>query len=188
MNKHSLVRKQALRLRPGLKGFSLIEAAVAMAVVALTFTGLIGLLGIGVANDQASSQQTVATNIVASILADLRSTPAYSTTGKSTRYGLTLPTTGPGISAKPLSGLPPSGTPVLYFDNTATFISMNPASVPANAVYVANVYMTRIAVIGPASTSLSQSNDMARVLVSWPARTRTIPAGNVDVISQFLIH
>jgi Tfp pilus assembly protein PilV len=187
MNNHSQLRKQALVLRPGRQGFSLIEAVVAISVVALTFTGLIGLLGVGVANDHASSQQTVATNIVASILTDLRSTPAYSTTGKSTRYGLTLPTTAPGNSAKPLSGLPASGTPVLYFDNTATFISLG-GSVPANAVYVANIYMTRIAVIGPTSTSLFQSNDMARVLVSWPALTTTLPAGNVDVISQFLIH
>jgi hypothetical protein len=145
---------------------------------------------VGVANEQVSSQQTVATNIAASILADLRSTPAYSTTGKSTRYGLTLPTIVPGNSAKPLSGLPTSETPVLYFDNSATFISpINATSVPANAVFVANVYLTRIAVIGPTSTaSLLQSNDMARVVISWPARTTTVPVGCVDVISQFLIH
>jgi len=172
----------------GASGFSLIEVVIAIAVIAVTFIGLIGLLGLGVANDQTSSQQTVANNIAASILADLRSTPTYSTTGKSTQYGLTLPVTAPGSSATPLSGLTAS---VLYFDNSPVFISLNPASVPANAVYVANVYMTRIGTAGPTATaSLTQSNDMARIVVSWPAKTPagTAPAGSVDVISQFLIH
>jgi prepilin-type N-terminal cleavage/methylation domain-containing protein len=174
------------------KGFSLIEVVIAISVAALTFIGLIGLLGLGVANDQASSEQTVATSIAASILADLRSTPAYSTTGKSNRYGLTLPTTAPNNSARPLGGLT-TGTlqaPVLYFDNTATFIPpINSTPVPANATYAASVYLARIAVIGPTSTAyLLQSSDMARVVVSWPARTTTTPAGSVDVISQFLIH
>ncbi len=183
------VREQALRLRAGASGFSLIEVVIAIAVVAVTFIGIIGLLGLGVANDQTSSQQTMANNIAASILADLRSTPAFAATPvKSTRYGLTLPTTAPTSSTMPLVGLTAS---VLYFDNSPAFISLNPASVPANAVYVADVYLTRIRSIGPTTTPPSiQSNDMARVVVSWPAQTPagTAPAGSVDVISQFLIH
>ena len=184
MNK---VGEQARGLGAGASGFSLIETVIAIAVIAVTFIGLLGLLGLGLANDQTSSQQTVANNIAASILADLRSTPTYSTT--STRYGLTLPTSPAGTvntSATPLSGLTAS---VLYFDNSPSFISLNPASVPSNAVYVANVYMTRMVYIGPTATaSLTQSNDMARVVVSWAAKTTTVPAGSVDVISQFLIH
>jgi type II secretory pathway pseudopilin PulG len=190
--------EQARGLRAAALGFSLIETVIAIAVIAVTFIGLIGLLGLGVATDQTSSEQTVANNIAASILADLRSTPTYSTT--SSRLGLTLPiapanaTTPLSTSAKPLSGLTPT---VLYFDNNAVVISpINPASAPANAVYVANVYLARIAYIGPTSTSatpiasLIQSNDIARVVVSWPAKTAagTAPAGSVDVISQFLIH
>jgi prepilin-type N-terminal cleavage/methylation domain-containing protein len=175
--------EQARGLGAGASGFSLIETVIAIAVIAVTFIGLIGLLGLGVVNDQTSSEQTVANNIAASILADLRSTPTYSTT--STRYKLTLPTSAPASSAAPLSGLTAS---VLYFDNSPVFISLNPASVPANAVYVANVYMTRIGSIGPAASL--QSNDLARIVVSWPAKTAagTAPAGSIDVISQFLIH
>jgi len=179
--------ERARGLRVGASGFSLVEVVLALAIIAVTFIGLIGLLGLGVVNDQTSSEQTVATNIAASILTDLRSTPAYSPTGKSTRYGLSLPTTTAANSAKPLSGLTPT---TIYFDNTATFIApVNPGSPPANAVYVSSVYLTRIAYIGPtASTLLPQSNDMVRIVVSWPAKTTTIPAGSVDIISQFLIH
>jgi len=178
-------RERARGLGADASGFSLIETVIAIAVIAVTFIGLIGLLGLGVANDQTSSQQTVANNIAASILADLRSTPVYAAT--SSRFGLTLPvspanaTTPVSTSAKPLSGLTPT---VLYFDNTAIFISLG-GSVPANAAYVANVYLARIAYMGPTTI---QSNDMARVVVSWPAKTTTTPVGSVDVISQFLIH
>jgi prepilin-type N-terminal cleavage/methylation domain-containing protein len=192
MNK---VRDRARAFRAGAAGFSLIEVVIAIAVIAVTFIGLIGLLGLGVANDQASSQQTVATNIASSILADLRSTPTYSAT--STRFGLTLPTTPTGAvntSLTPLAGLTPY---YLYFDNSPSFLPLSsplvytaPQSpVPAGAVYVATVYLTRITYIGPTATSsLPQSSDMVRVVVSWPAQASTVPSGNVDVISQFLIH
>jgi prepilin-type N-terminal cleavage/methylation domain-containing protein len=172
-------------------GFSLVEVVLALAIIAVTFIGLIGLLGIGVANDQTSSEQTVANNIAASILADLRSTPTYSTT--SSRYNLTLPTSRAnagnpiGTSTTPLSGLNPI---VLYFNNTAVFIPpINSSPPPASAAYVANVYLTRAAFLGPSATSsTTQSNDMVRVVVSWPAQTTTAPAGSVDFISQFVIH
>ena len=186
-------RGHAQSLKACALGFSLLEVVIAIAVISVTFIGLIGLLGLGVVTDQTSSQQASATNIAASILADLRSTPTYSNTGKSTRYGMTLPTAAPASSATPLSGFTAGTTaaPMLYFDNSPAFISLNPASVPANAVYVANVYMTRLGTIGPTTTPPSiQSNDMVRVVVSWPAQTPagTAPAGSVDVISQFLIH
>jgi uncharacterized protein (TIGR02598 family) len=175
--------ERARGLRVGASGFSLVEVVLALAIIAVTFIGLIGLLGLGVANDQTSSEQTVATNIAASILSDLRSTPIYSSTGKSTRYGLTLPTTTTANSAKPLSGLTAT---TLYFDNTGTYIPTSASTIP---IYAANVYLTRTAYVGPnVSASLPQSNDMVRIVVSWPAKTTTTPVGSVDIISQFLVH
>jgi prepilin-type N-terminal cleavage/methylation domain-containing protein len=204
MNKHSLSRKRAAGLRPYARGFSLIEVVIAIAVVAVTFIGLIGLLGLGLVNDQTSSQQTVANNIAASILADLRSTPAYATTPvKSTRYGLALPTSNPGTTAAPFSGVSPSY--YLYFDNSANWLPLAPStptaytsaqtSIPAGAAFMAAVYLAQIGTAGPTTTPSSlQSNDMARIVVSWPPPTSAqitagmAPAGSVDVISQFLIH
>ena len=163
-------------------GFSLVEVVLALAVISFVFIGLVGLLGLGIANDQTSSEQTIANNIAASIVGDLRSTPASSSTGKSTRFGLPLPTTV-STSLTPMLGLTPS---VLYFDNTETFISpINPGTVPANAAYVANVYLVCLLSTG---APFPQNNDMVRVVVSWPAQTKTVPAGSIDIISQFLVH
>ena len=197
MNKHSLSRKRAAGLRPYARGFSLIEVVIAIAVVAVTFIGLIGLLGLGLVNDQNSSQQTLANNIAASILADLRSTPSYSTTGYSPRFGIALPTafaTSPPLTTADIAKLY-----YLYFDNSPNatpnappyvpYMAAQTSSVVPGAAYVANVYIAKIASVGPTLTgSLPQTMYMVRVVVSWPALTTTTPAGSVDVISQFLIH
>jgi uncharacterized protein (TIGR02598 family) len=173
-------------------GFSLIETVIAIAVIAVTFIGLIGLLGLGVANDQTSSQQTVATNIASSILADLRSTPGnvtsagtYSISANSPRFQLTMPTTDTAASS-PLTGV----TPVtLYFDNSPILVQTG-GTAPSSAAYKASVYLVQLSHIGNGSggVGLSQYNDMVRVVVTWPAAATTTPSGNVDVISQFLVH
>jgi len=196
MNK---VGERARGLKVGASGFSLIETVIAIAVIAVTFIGLIGLLGLGVANDQASSQQTVANNIAASILADLRSTPAYTTTTTivSPRFGITFPTTV--ATSPPLTTADNANLYYLYFDNSPNvtpnavpyipYTSAQTSSVVPTAVYVANVYISKIESIGPTLTGyLPQTMYAARVVVSWPALTTTTPAGSVDVISQFLIH
>jgi prepilin-type N-terminal cleavage/methylation domain-containing protein len=182
--------EKARRRVAGAPGFSLVEVVIAIAVIAVTFIGLVGLLGLGVANDQTSSQQTVANDIASSILADLRCTPANvvgSTAGTyqigtSSRYGLSLlltETTG----SSPLSGVTPV---VLYFDNSPIVVQTG-GSAPPSATYKASIYMVQLSHVGNGSGGIgtSQYNDMVRVVVSWPAQTTTVPAGNVDVISQF---
>lgn len=170
------------------KGFSLVEMCVAIAVVAVTFMGIIALLGVGFTNVQTSSQQLVATNIAAAIISDLRSTPSYATTPvKSVRYSLALPTSTASSSTAPLSGITPY---YLYFDNMQNVLgspSTGPASsVPSGAAYAACVYLTRISAIGSAPTTVeSGDSDMARVVVYWPAQTTAVPAGNVEVVAQF---
>jgi uncharacterized protein (TIGR02598 family) len=162
--------KGGLRSRAGISGFSLVEVVIAIAVIAVTFIGIIGLLGLGVASDQTSSEQTIATNIAASILADLRSTPDYSTT--SARYGLPLPT-----SATALSSVTPT---VLYFDD-----NQNVVATSAAAAYKAFVSLTRVVSIG---TAPAQATDLARVVVVWPAQSTTTPVGNVDIITEFRVN
>jgi uncharacterized protein (TIGR02598 family) len=181
MIKDSFAGKPLHRLKSRAEGFSLVEVVIALSVVAITFIGLIGLLGSGVATEQTSTQQTVATNIAGSILADLRSTPLYLPT--STRYGLTLPTPVATTASAPLSGVTPT---TLYFDNNSTYLSSG-ATIPANAAFVAKIYLIGNGYIG-ASSAPSQCTDMVRVVVSWPAQTTTVPVGSVDVISQFLVH
>ena len=173
-------------------GFSLTEIVLALAVIAVAFIGLIGLLGLGVVNDQASLGQTVANNIAVSIVSDLRSTSGsvasgatYSVAAKSPRFQLTMPTSDT-TSAAPLAGVTPV---ILYFDNNATYLQTGGA-VPATAAYMAGVYLVQLSHVGNGSGGAwtSQYNDMARVVVSWPAKTTTAPAGSVEIVSQFLIH
>ena len=187
MNK---VRERAHCRKAGVSGFSLVEVVIALAVIAVTFIGLIGLLGIGVANDQTSSQQTVANDIASSILADLRSTPGNvvgSTAGTyqigtSSRYTLSLPSSDTA-SSSPLGGVTPV---VLYFDNSPVLVQTGGIA-PASAAYKACVYMVQLSHVGNGVGGIgtSQYSDLVRVVVTWPALTTTVPAGNVDIISQF---
>ena len=176
--------KQVRSLTKSASGFSLIETVIALAVIALAFIGIIGLLGLGLANNQTSSQQTVATNIAASIVADLRSTPSYST--KSPRYSLPLPNSVTGTPTTPLSGV---SRYYLYFDNAQNALGAPtvgaPSTIPTGAVYVAYVSMTKLVQVGP---TLTQNTDMARIVVTWPAQANTPATGNVDIITQFRIN
>jgi prepilin-type N-terminal cleavage/methylation domain-containing protein len=168
------------------KGFSLVEVVIAIAIVAFTFITLIGLLGGGVASDQKSSQQTVASGILASIVADLRSTPdvcyetAYSNntaagtiTQKTTRYQITLPkpTTSETSIMLPQTSTPPPPLkgvlPIyLYFDNDQNELPLgNPnlyttltSTPPTGSVYVAAVYLPSapIIAVGPDANSSTQ--------------------------------
>ncbi len=170
--------KQMLWKRRGVSGFSLIETVIAIAVVAVTFIGIIGLLGLGLANNQTSSQQTVASNIAASIAADLRSTPGFTANPQSSRYKLDLPTTVTTTPTTPLSGITPK---MLYFDRDQNQLASN-----TGAVYAAYVYMTQIVQVGPiTSPAMTQTINMVRVTVAWPAQAATPASGSVDLITQF---
>jgi prepilin-type N-terminal cleavage/methylation domain-containing protein len=187
------------RARTG--GFSLIEVVIAVAIVGISFLAILATLGVGITNDQASSQQTAATNIAASIVADLRSTPGnvpdnatYNPSVKSTRFAIPLPqsaTTGLG----PLQGFAAMAT-AMYFDNSGDFISLvtpGPGAVPANAIYVAHVYPVMLGYIppapagGPGGTTTSQYTYIVRINVAWPAQA-AVPVGNTDVVTQYITH
>ena len=175
-------------------GFSLVEIVIAISIVGLAFLAILGTLSVGVTNDQASSQQTVATNIAASIMADLRSTPgnvasngSYSPSTTSVRFLIPLPNTVTANSLAPLDGL---AATVMYFDISAAFISpVNPGTVPANAVYVARVYPAMLGYVGlgPGQTNTSQYTYLVRINVAWPAQA-PVAVGNTDVVTQYITH
>jgi len=183
-------------LGTGSHGFSLVEVAIALAVFAFSFVILISLLGTGMGNNQKSSQQTVATNILVSIVADLRSTPNFSQTSKSPVYNflLTAQTAMPSSSTTPLTG---SGvtTSYLFFDNNQNALETSPLTTPiapSGAVYQATTYLSPITYVGPATASspLSQTTWMTRVVVSWPAQAAqtTPPVGSVEAVTEFRLH
>jgi uncharacterized protein (TIGR02598 family) len=165
--------KRVLPLKSEALGFSLVETVIAIAVIALAFIGIIGLLGLGVANDQTSTEQTVATNIAASIMADLRSTPNYSS--NSAQYNFALPT--PSTPT----------TKILYFDNNQNMVAS-----AAGAAYKASIYLAQVLsvgpTVGPPTLAKPQATDSARVVITWPAQATTGPVGSVDIITEFRIN
>ena len=60
--------------------FSLIEVVLALGVAAFCLTAVLGLLPVGVQTNRNSSSQTAASNIIATVVSDLRTTPAAATT------------------------------------------------------------------------------------------------------------
>jgi uncharacterized protein (TIGR02598 family) len=60
--------------------FSLLEVVLALGVAAFCLTAVLGLLPVGVQTNRNSSSQTAASNIIATVVSDLRTTPAAATT------------------------------------------------------------------------------------------------------------
>jgi uncharacterized protein (TIGR02598 family) len=60
--------------------FSLIELVLALGVAAFCLTAILGLLPVGVQTNRNASSQTAASNIIAIVMSDLRTTPAATIT------------------------------------------------------------------------------------------------------------
>src|SRR5438034_3041702 len=71
-------------------GFSLVEIVLALGVAGFCLVAIVGLMPVGVQTNRNANSQTAATNIMAAIVADLRSTPAAATT--SPHFAITFDT------------------------------------------------------------------------------------------------
>jgi uncharacterized protein (TIGR02598 family) len=60
--------------------FSLVEVVLALGVAAFCLIAILGLMPVGVQTNRSATSQTAAANIMAAIVADLRTTPAAATT------------------------------------------------------------------------------------------------------------
>ena len=57
--------------------FSLVEVTLALGVAAFCLLAVLGLLPVGVQTNRNASSQTIASNIIATVVSDLRTTPAH---------------------------------------------------------------------------------------------------------------
>ena len=62
--------------------FSLVELVLALGVAAFCLFAVFGLMPVGMQTNRNAASQTAATNIIAVIVADLRTTPAAATTSR----------------------------------------------------------------------------------------------------------
>jgi len=144
-------------------GFSLVEVAIALAVVVICLVALFGLLAVGVNVTHTSTEQTVVPNIISAVVSDLQSAPNPAPKGAATQsliYGIALPATGTSNSATPT-------TSYLGEDGQPT--------TAAKARYQLNVWT-----VAPTTT---KQETMVRILVTWPAQAAyTNAQGSVESI------
>jgi uncharacterized protein (TIGR02598 family) len=122
--------------------FSLVEVTLAIGIAAFCLIAVFGLMPVGVQTNRNATSQTAATNIITSVIADMRAT----TSSTSAQYGITFGT------AK-----------TLYFDGAGQFttslgansryrVSITFPSSPSGLSY-ANVNITWPAAATPANAS-----------------------------------
>ena len=70
--------------------FSLVEIVLALGVAGFCLIAILGLMPVGVQINRNATSQTAATNIMAAVVADLRTTPAAATT--SPQFAITFDT------------------------------------------------------------------------------------------------
>lgn len=70
--------------------FSLVELTLALGIAAFCLIAVLGLMPVGVQTNRNATSQTVATNIMAAVIADLRATPKANNT--SSQFAITFGT------------------------------------------------------------------------------------------------
>ncbi len=68
------------RCNSGAAAFSLLEVVLALGIAAFCLIAVLGLLPVGVQTNRNASSQTAVSNIIATVVSDLRTTPAAATT------------------------------------------------------------------------------------------------------------
>lgn len=114
------------RFSPSTSAFSLVEITLALGIAAFCLIAVFGLMPVGMQTNRNATSQTIATNIIAAVIADLRATPKENNT--SSQFGIPF-----GTSAPPL-----------YFDDTGQFA----ISLRGNSRYQLNITWNPSAFVG----------------------------------------
>ena len=150
--------------RPSIAAFSLVELTLALGVGAFCLVAVFGLVPVAVQTNRNATSQTVATNILSSVVSDIRASAP-----------------GQGLSAKYRISRAKNTFMTLYFDRQGqSTTSLGPnsryrlyvkiANNPANVVYPNYVWLK----------------------VSWPAAVDTInttiaASGSVETVAAFFV-
>jgi uncharacterized protein (TIGR02598 family) len=151
--------------------FSLVEVTLALGVAAFCFVTVAGLLSVGLQTNQRSTSQTAATNIIAAVVTDLRSTAKVAALGQS-------PSGSSPQFQIPVSGGPPQ---TIYFDGSGYKTTLASTQFPA-------VYRLKVTITNPTAATFAQ------LQVTWPAvvdpadPTTGTPAGSVETFAAFDLH
>jgi type II secretory pathway pseudopilin PulG len=157
-------------------GFSLVELTLALGIAAFCLIAVFGLVPVGVQTNRNATSQTAATNILSSVVSDLRASPP-----------------GQGFSAKYRISRSKSSRTVLYFDGqgqpTAACYPLLPSSpCPPGANSRYRVYVNTDATVGGVLYP-----QHAWLRVSWPAAANPLaippvePSGSVETVTAYFV-
>jgi uncharacterized protein (TIGR02598 family) len=147
--------------------FSLVELTLAIGIAAFCLIAVFGLMPVGVQTNRNATSQTAATNILSTVLADIRTTANVTPSATpSPLYNIAMP-------ARDGSNTTPQ---TLYFDGTGQFTT----SLGANSRY-------RLSVTFPANPDPSPFKaTYAELRVTWPAAaTPANASGSVEMFAAF---
>lgn len=145
-----------------LRGFSLIEVTVALAVTSFCLVVLVGLVPVGLQRYQKADDQSSMVNLATMVASDLDATTNGTSAVTSPRFSFSIPTSGGNSSGN---------TPqTVYVDASGVASGTAPGAAP-NA---ASLYRISLFFYPPASSLKAATN--ARILITSPAMADPNPA------------
>ena len=161
-----------MKKRSAAAAFSLVELTLALGIAAFCLIAVFGLVPVGVQTNRNATSQTAATNILSSVISDLRATTGLQTV-PSTRYQ---------INRTKLSST------TVCFDAQAAWI---PPSLPGNQPCPANSRYRLYVKMANNPDGVVYPN-YADLKVVWPAAVNPLsatvkPSGSVEMVSGYFV-
>ncbi len=156
-------------------GFSLVEVTLSLGIAAFCLIAVIGIIPVGVQTNRNATSKTRATNVMAAVVADLRSSKTSST---SARFGITIPsnhTLGAGSNCNRCASCWNAQTQTIYFDGSGQVVASTAALYRVTLTLVQN----------PTATSTTGAL-FYDVVATWPAQAdpcATTPSGSVETLA-----
>ncbi len=151
-------------------GFSLVEVALALAILAFSLLTLLGLLSEGVQSYRDAGAQSTMVNLVTLVVRDLQATPNSTSAATSPEYGFSIPAAGGS-----LSGTTPQ---TVYVDATETATGGVGTPPTSSSIYRISVYFTPPTIAGQKTATL------ARVVITFPAQADPSPSSSPTAYSD----
>jgi uncharacterized protein (TIGR02598 family) len=157
---------------PASSAFSLVEVTLALGIAAFCLIAVFGLVPVGVQTNRNATSQTAVTNILSSVVSDIRDSPP-----------------GQGPSKQYVISRTKGSTTAVCFDGqgvSTTFYGTN-AVCPANSRYRLTVQIAK----NPDLTTPGYPN-YAYLKLTWPAAVNPltstiIPSGSVGTVTTYLL-
>ena len=151
-------------------GFSLVEVALALAILAFSMLTLLGLLSEGVGSYRDAGAQSAMVNIATMVVRDLQTTPPGAFPETSPVYNFKIP---------PAQGAASGTTPqTIYVDANGTATGTINTAPAAGSIYRISAYFT------PPTASGQKTATLVRILITAPALADPTPAVNPSAYSD----